>query len=194
VDILNLKSNLRRKIITLFYTNPEEKYYVRQLERLTGFPASNISSDLRRLNKDHLFNTEKVGNVLLYQINKEHPLYPELKNIIYKTTGLNEAIRDNLNSISNINVAVIYGSVAKEKERAGSDIDLLIIGTPDEDRLYNVISEIESHLNREVNFITYSPREWNKQVKDKNSFIMDILNNKLIFLIGDMNELSKLGK
>ena len=85
MDILNLKSNLRRKILALFFTNPDKQYYVRQLERLTGYSAGNISNELKRLNRDRLFETEKMGNILFYRLNRRHPIYSELRSIIAKT-------------------------------------------------------------------------------------------------------------
>jgi predicted nucleotidyltransferase/predicted transcriptional regulator with HTH domain len=187
IDVLNLKSNLRRKLLTLFFTNPDKKFYIRQLERLIGYSAGNISVELKRLSKGHLFNTEEIGNALFYQLNKNHPIYPELKSIIYKTEAIGEIISGNLHGVGDIKAALIFGSIAKGKEKDRSDIDILIIGNPDTNKLYKIISGIESALRRKVNFVTYSLTDWKQKVADKDSFAMNILNNDKIPLIDDIN-------
>jgi predicted nucleotidyltransferase len=185
MDILNLKSQLRRKLLLLFFSNPEKKYYIRQLERLISFPASNISTELKRLNKSNLFNIEKVGGIVFHQINRNHPIYNELKSIIFKTIGIEGGIRNALNSISGIEYAFIFGSYASGKEREMSDIDLFVIGNPDMDLLSDVLSRFEDLVQRSINYHLYSLEDWIRQQRENNSFIENIKNKPKIFVTGD---------
>lgn len=185
VDVLNLKSKLRRKLLTLFFTNPDEKYYIRQLERLTGFSAGNISNELRKLNRDNLFITENVGNLVFYRLNQHHPIYNELKSIITKTIGVEGGLRTALKDVPGITCAFIFGSFARGEEYRLSDIDLFVIGRPDMDKLYDAIHQQEDILQREINYHIYSGDDWKGKIDKKDSFILNLNKQNKIFLKGD---------
>lgn len=187
-------SKIRIGLLTLLLTNPEKNYYLREIQRSLGKTLSAIRVELINLEKICLVKSWSRGRIKYYQINKAHPLYEELKSIIYKTEALGDVIRQELKEVANIEAVILYGSIAKNKEQAYSDIDLLIIGTPDEGALYKAISTVEKKLTREINFITFSPEEWRNKIKKKSSFTTDILTNKTIPLIGGADALSRLGR
>jgi predicted nucleotidyltransferase len=88
-----------------------------------------------------------------------------------------------------IEVALINGFFAKHEETGKSDIDVLIIGKIDENRLLREISQLEKVLKREVNYSIFQRGEFNRKAKEKDPFISDLLKNPKIFLIGDENDL-----
>jgi len=183
------KSKIRRDLLVLFFTNPYQKYYLRELERILGYSAGSIRRELLKFQKDDLFKTEKAGNMLYYQLNTKHPLYRELKSIVAKTVGLEARIRIALSSIEGLRTAFIYGSYAKNQENITSDIDLFITGDIDEDKLVSEIGRIEKELKREVNYSLYSKDDFQKKKKKKDPFIMDVIKNPKIFLIGNEDDL-----
>jgi len=81
------KSKIRQDLLALFFTNPSRRYYLRELERILGYSAGNIRRELLKFQIDNLFNTQKIGNLKYYSINSEHPIYNELKSIVFKTIG-----------------------------------------------------------------------------------------------------------
>jgi predicted nucleotidyltransferase len=182
-------SKTRTKLLTIFLTNPERDFYCREISRLAKITLPSISKELRNLKEAGLIKQKRRGNNIYYQANKENPIYPELKSIIYKTEAVGEVLKTKLEEIGDIQVALIFGSVAKGKERDGSDIDLLIIGSPDSDKIYNAVGEMESNIGREVNFITYTVEEWKKKVVDKSGIVVDIKKSEIIPLIGDINDI-----
>ena len=186
MELLSLltKSKTRKGLLVLFFSNPEKKYYLHEIARLTGHPAQNIRRDLLPLVKDELFKKECVGNLTFYHLNQEYPLYSELKNIITKTVGVEMFFKDALKNISGIQIAFIFGSFASRKEKGSSDIDLFILGEPAKDDLIKAISGLENEINREVNYVIYSKKIFQKKKKDHNSFIESLMKNPKIFLIG----------
>ena len=59
----------------------------------------------------------------------ENPIYKELVGIVKKTFGVVDEIREALNVFDdNIELAFIYGSIAKGTESESSDIDLMLVG------------------------------------------------------------------
>ena len=91
-----------------------------------NYSVVNIRRELIRLEKAGLFLNENKGNQLYYYLNKSYPIYNELKNIIFKTSGVTKLLRDALSNFNNISHAFIYGSFAKGEERQDSDIDIMI--------------------------------------------------------------------
>lgn len=190
IEVLKItKSKVRRELLRLYFTNPEKKYYLRELERTLGFPVGNIRRELLKLEKAGLFEKKLQGNLTYYSLNKKHPLFKELKSIVFKTVGVAGGLKGVLEKIKNIEVALIYGSYAMGKEKVNSDIDLLMIGKIDEDRLIEVISKLEKKLQREISYTIYDRKDFNKKKKEKNSFILDVIKRPKIFLIGSRDAL-----
>jgi predicted nucleotidyltransferase len=183
------KSKIRQGLLTLFFTDPSKSYYLRELERMLGYSAGSIRRELLRFQKDNLFTTQKVGNLLFYRLNTTHPLFEELKSIVSKTVGVEGSLRKELSSIKAIETACIYGSFASKREKAGSDIDLMIIGNPNISFLNQKIAGLEEKLKREINITAYLPEEYQNKRKAKSGFIMDLLNNPKILLVGTEDDL-----
>lgn len=195
MDIFRItKSKLREELLTLYFTTPNKKYYLRELERILNFSVGNIRRELIKLESTGLFLSENKGNLVYYYLNKSYPLFKELKSIIFKTSGAPKMLQNTLKKFDGIDRAFIYGSFAKGEEREGSDIDLLIIGEVNEDKLIEVISNVERKLQREINYSIYGKEDFKKKKKEGNSFILDILQEKKIFLIGDENGLKRYSK
>ncbi|HPL72688.1 MAG TPA: nucleotidyltransferase domain-containing protein [Candidatus Pacearchaeota archaeon] len=181
--MLNLnKSKIRRDILFLFFLEKENSYYIRELERILGFSAGNIRRELIALKEEGIIDFVKKGNQSHYYLNKKSPIFNEIKSIISKTIGLEFKIKKCLEPITGIKEAFIFGSFAKEKEHSLSDIDLMIIGSVDEDILIPRISKTEELLGREINYHLISEDEWKKR-KDKDSFIKSITSSPVIKII-----------
>ena len=185
IEVFQLtKSRVRQDLLTLFFTNAGQKYYLRELERLLGYSAGNIRRELLRLQKAHLFSTQKTGNLLYYFLNQDHPLFNELRNIVSKTIGVEARLRAVLSSLKDITAAFVFGSFASHSERETSDIDVIIIGKPDMSQLNEKIRELEHSLKREINLMVYPRREYQAMKKAKSGFILDLLKKPKIMLIG----------
>lgn len=187
-------STTRIKVIVHFVTNPKNSYYIRELERLLGESVTPLCRELRKLEGIGLLDSRKQGNLKLYSLNENCPIYPELKGIVLKTRGVGEALRQNLKTIGEIEYAFIYGSTAKDMERRGSDIDLMVIGKVNVENLHSIIREVEDMLKRRVNYTIFTEDEIIQRKKNKDDFIMDVLKEKKIMLIGDKDELLRIDK
>ena len=185
IEALNFtKSKVRQGLLALYFTNVGHQYYLRELERLLGYSAGNIRRELLRLQKVHLFNTQRTGNLLFYSLNQGHPLFEELKSIVSKTIGVEASLRAVLSSIEDITTAFIFGSFATRSEKETSDIDVMIIGKPNMPLLHEKIRELEQRLKREINLTVYPRREYQAKKKIKSGFILDLLKKPKIMLIG----------
>jgi len=185
MDITRIfKSKARKALFRLYFTNPDKSYYLRELERELKTPVSIIRKELIALEKEGIFASTKKGNLLYYGLNKAHPFFSDLKNIVFKTIGVQGALKELLSSLQGIRTAFIYGSYAKNQDSVKSDIDLFIIGDIDEDTLVTKINKLEKALKREINYSLYSKDDFTKKKKQRDPFVEDVLENKKIYIIG----------
>src|SRR5690606_26689138 len=109
----------------------------------------------------------------------------ELRSIVSKTVGLQEPLRAALDPLANrISLALIYGSIAKGREKATSDVDLLIVA----DRLtleevYAALAPVEKVLDRRINPTLYTSKEFRQRRKAKNPFLTRVLDGQIITLL-----------
>ena len=186
-----IRSKSRVRLLTLFLTHPDERFHYTQLFGLLPIPHSALQKELKALVEAGLLETSKEATIRYYWVNQSYPLYPELKSIVFKTAGLADFLRSSLSEIGEIEVALIYGSVAKNVEQMGSDVDLLVIGDVDMDALHEAIDSAEHAISREINPTVYGRKDWDGRVKIGQAFVTDILANPKIFLIGDEDELRR---
>ena len=105
--------------------------------------------------------------------------------------GIQGSIRQILKEIGDIRIAFIYGSYAKSRENILSDVDLLIVGDPDEGNLIKKLDDLEEKLKRQINYKLYNFNDFKKEIKEKEPFILGILKDKKIILMGDKNDLQE---
>ncbi len=188
-DLYLVRSKIRKGIFAIFFTNPNKKYYLRELERFLGYSAGSIRRELLRFQKDGLFFTEHKGNLLYYALNQKHPLFSELRSIVFKTIGVEGALRKELSGVNGVEAAFIYGSFASQKEQENSDIDLMIIGNPDSSLVNERLALLERKLKREIHPTFYSPAEYKAKKKSGSGFIKDVLGNPKVMLVGRKDDL-----
>jgi len=183
------KSKTRKELFRLYFTNPDQEYYLRELERILRTPVSMVRKELTRLEEDGLFLSKKRGNLTYYFLNRSYPLFDELRSIVFKTIGIQGSLKEILGRMKGVETAFVYGSFAKHEETVRSDIDLFIIGKIDEDRLLREINKLEKGLKREINYSIFQRDEFKHKTKERDPFITDLLKNPKIFLIGGENDL-----
>jgi predicted nucleotidyltransferase/predicted transcriptional regulator with HTH domain len=178
-------SKLRVEILALFFSRAEEALYLGEIVKLTGEDRGNISRELRNLENMGLLISRKEGNLKYYSSNKDFLLYGELRSIILKTRGAVGALKETLSRTKNIDYAFIYGSIASGTETAKSDIDLMVIGEISLESLLRLVRGSEKTLGREINPSLYGAKEYKRRMKKKDPFIVQVMNEPRIMLIGE---------
>jgi predicted nucleotidyltransferase len=183
--MLNFLKNGEGEILKLFFEDPKKEYYFREIAKNLNKEPSHYQKYLDNLVDDKILLDERRGNMRFFRLNKEHPLYEEIKSIISKTSGLENELKKLIDKLDNVEYAFIFGSIAKGMENNNSDIDLMLIGNIDQNALTTMISSIESKIAREINYHIYSSQEIVKKIKEKNNFISNIFLSPIIKLKGN---------
>lgn len=191
MDILKslFTSKTRIELLKLFLLNADVSFYQRQIEQKTQFPIRAIQRELSNLCSIGLLIKRASGNRNYYSLNKNYPIRNELKNIILKSSGIVDILSQHLTANKDIDLAFIYGSYAKDRENLLSDIDLFIIGDVSSRKVSSLLSKEKLELCREINFNLYSKAEFLKRIKQNNHFILSVLKDRKIFLVGNEDDL-----
>ena len=137
---------------------------------------------------DKILLDNRRGNMRFFRLNKEHPLYEEIKSIVSKTVGLENELKEIVDKLCDVECAFIFGSIARGKENSNSDVDLMLIGNVDQDILTPLLSLAEGKIAREINYHIYSRKEITKKIKERDSFISNIFLSPIIKLKGNPYE------
>lgn len=190
-----LGSRLRAKLLGWLLSHPDERYFVRQLASILKEDSTNLSRELARLEILGIVTGVREGQQKYFHANRSSPIYPELRGLTLKTAGAGEVLRGALQPLAHrISVAFLFGSVAKGRETAASDIDLFVVGDLGLREIVEAVSPIQNQLGREVNPTVYPSAEFRDKVTRGHHFLKAVLQGPKIFLIGDPRELERLAE
>ena len=175
----------RRNVLALLLMTPQRWVHLRELARLTGASPGTLKKELDALSGTGLLRMQKVGNQTQFSANVDHPVYPELSGLIQKTTGLHDVLAHALLPLGAlIEVAFVFGSIAKATETSSSDVDVMVIGDATFGQLADALYDVQVTLGREVNPKLMTRAEWTGKKNAMNTFVQEIMNKPKIFMKG----------
>jgi predicted nucleotidyltransferase len=182
----------RRRILALLLLRPDETFYVREIGRLSGVPAGSLHRELKLLSDAGLLVRSVAGNQVRYQVDRSCPIHEELAGIFRKTAGLADVLREALAPLSGkIRLAFIFGSVAQGKQRATSDVDVLVVGSASFAAVVEALSRAGERLRREVNPVVMTKADFEAKLASGERFVRRVVREPKIVLLGDADELAK---
>jgi len=186
--MLDLRSKARQRLLAYYFTNPTARHHLRDLAERLSIDPSNLSKELRRLEREGLFQSEVSGRQKYFQLNREYPLFAEVRGIVAKTIGAIPLITQSLKKIEGIEEAYLYGSFARNQQDAASDVDVLVIGNPKSDALAEVMQKLERQLGREINYTVLTRKEFESRRARKDAFLENVWHNKRVTLVAAHEE------
>jgi predicted nucleotidyltransferase len=184
----------RGRILALLYGHSGQSFYLRQISREIGASAGAVQRELNTLSNIGLIDRTDSGHQVYFQANRAHPVYAELNALVQKTVGVFHLLTSALAPIAKkISLAFVYGSMARQEEKAGSDVDLMIVGDVTLDEVLAQLAPVERAIGRSINPTLYSMKEFKAKLKSGNHFLRSVLRGEKAPLIGEINELGKVG-
>ena len=196
-------SGARVDLLWVYLVNPDRWFGTRELERLTGRALRDVqrnneilaetgmieSGTPRGIEAPAVQSMESESSVRRHRLNQAHPWVPAVRMLLENSIGSLHLIRVELKKTDGIDVAFVFGSYATSEQTPESDIDLMIIGKHTLKTISGLISKLEKRTNREINAVTYSPEFWAKSFRDRNHFVMSLMESPKVFLVGDQARL-----
>ncbi|MGH3249873.1 MAG: hypothetical protein ACRDOI_27245 [Trebonia sp.] len=158
------RSRLQGELLALVLGDPAVEWTAEELSRRTGHPRHSVANESRRLEGAGLFTTRMIGRSKLIRANAGNPYYDPLSRLALMSFGPPQVIREEFGTIDHAEQLLIFGSwaarFAGEQGPAPHDIDVLIIGTPNRDEVYEAARRSQERLGREVNTTVRKPEQW----------------------------------
>lgn len=160
-----ITSKTRIKLLLKFFLNSNTESYLRNLESEFGENSNAIRLELNRLENANLLSSSYEGNKKFYKANTKHPLFKDIRNIVFKHTGIDLVIDRVVSQLGNLKEAYITGDFAIGRE---SDIiDLLLIGDGiNRDYLVSLTKKVEEIIKHRIRFIIGNDSEKNLLLKN----------------------------
>ncbi len=182
-DLITSKS--RVKLLEVFLSNPSEMYHVRELVRRTGDEINAVRRELSYLEKKGILEKEPRANRLYYSLSKNYPFFYDLLRLGAKISGLGAEILKNRAKLGKIRYAMFSGKFVRRLKTQPDEINFLIVGTVVLPELTLLIRAEEKRLNFEINYTVMSEEEFDFRKKRRDPFVLSILAQSRIMLIGD---------
>jgi len=186
-----LFTKTQQRVLGLLYGKPDQSFYTNEIVRLADMGRGTVRRELERLTAAGLLVVNREGNQLHYRANSQNPIYHELLVIVRKTFGIADVIREALLPLSDqIDLAFIYGSIAKKEDTASSDVDLLLI--TDSLAYADLMAELtdaEQSIGRLVNPSIYTAEQIKNKLEQKNAFLTRLMEQPKIWIKGDEDDI-----
>ena len=183
-------------VLSLLVLHPEREFYQRDIVIQTGHSLLSVQKALTRVEQAGLVHIKKSGNRVYYRGNTQHPAFEDIRQMLLKTVGIADPFREALEPLSGrIQVAFIYGSIARNQDTPDSDIDLFLIGDIRTKEVVKRLHPLVSTLRREINPVVFPLPELQSILTEgleSRPFIGRVLKEPKIWLIGNDHDLESL--
>ena len=181
----------RQAVLATVYMNPAREWYLSDLARHLKVQPSSLQRELANLVGGGILRKRVDGNRAYYSAETMGPIFDDLYGLILRTAGLRDVLVESLRPFrKRIVVAFVYGSLARQEERATSDIDLMVIGDVGLAGLAATIKHAEATLLRPVNPSIYKPREIAEKLALGHHFLQTVMSQDKIFVVGGEDDLA----
>jgi predicted nucleotidyltransferase len=181
---------IRTKILAATVTRTGKQWYLSELAAFLHTRPSSLQREVDALGKAGILQQWHHGRRIYFKADPNCPVYPDRRNLFDKTAGLIPTVGQELEPFGDrIQLAFIYGSIARSEEESGSDIDLMIVGAVGLADLAPAVRRAERSLRRPVNPIVYSKAEFRRKVKGHDHFLTTVLKDIKHFVKGSEHDL-----
>ncbi|MBX3698642.1 MAG: nucleotidyltransferase domain-containing protein [Dokdonella sp.] len=184
----------RQKVLACLLLRSDESFHLRELARLTGSHAGTLGRELEKLTNAGLLVRKEQGNQVRYQADRGNSLFEDLVSMFRKTHGIVQVLFEALSPLSErIELAWVFGSMARGTPSAGSDVDLIVLSDKvGFAELATVLHPLHAVLRREINPVLYARDEFLSRLRKGDAFAKDLLEKPKLFVLGDKDDLAKL--
>lgn len=182
-------SRVRVKILQLFLSSPDSLLHVREIVRRVTEEINAVRRELARMEKYGMVTSEWRANRRLYRFRKDYTFYRELLGLVAKSAGLGGNILRNKAKLGKIKFAYLSTKFLKGGPASSEDVDLLLVGSIVLPELQVIISDEQAKREQEINYSFMDEAEFKFRVRRRDPFILRVLTQPKVMLIGDEDEL-----
>lgn len=184
MESLLLGPPARRAILARTFVSPDREYHLRELVRLTGLAPRSVQQEVEKLVAAGLLAERRSGNRRYLRGNAHHPLFRPVQEIVLKTEGMAEVLRQTLTG-ADVEWVVVYGSMAAGSATAASDVDLLVVGDATLRSIASRLRPAQDTLGREIVPVVWTGAELRARQRRRDTFLARVLGGPIIPVIGN---------
>ncbi|MHB9860871.1 ArsR family transcriptional regulator [Streptomyces sp. YIM S03343] len=182
-----LRSRTQGELLALLLLHPEREYAITELAADLGVTPTAVLREVDRLIAGGILADRRVGRSRLVTARTDTPLYRPLSDLIAVSFGPLPVLTEALAGLEGVQQAYIYGSWAAryngEPGPPPADVDVLVVGDPDADALFDLAEEVSRRVRREVNVHRVSAEAWKARTDDP--FLTSVRERPLVPLSPD---------
>jgi predicted nucleotidyltransferase len=178
---------VRQGVLAATLGQPDKWWYLSELAGRLGTSPSSLQRELSSLVASGILMHRREGTRAYFKAQTQSPVFRDLQQLFEKTAGLAPILEHVLKPFENkVQSAFIYGSVARSREHAMSDVDVMVIGRAG-------LADLSPALRKaEVNVTAYSPEEFREKIKSGDHFLAAVLRGRKQFVRGGQGDLDEL--
>ena len=182
-------SKTRVKLLSLFLNNPDRAYYVREITRKIDEQINSVRRELSNMLSIGIIRSDSNNNRLYYEVNQKYDYYPELRRIFTDLPVKNKALTETkeedqiakkLRATGTVHLAFLTGSFVRSPHIG---IDMLIMGDVNKAKVSKLVNELEAEVGRELNYVVFTPEEYDYRLNLNDRFLADVMDAKKIVII-----------
>jgi hypothetical protein len=181
-------SKTKAKLILLFFENPQVKIHMRGAQRLVNERINSVRSALVSLVEARVFVREKIGRRVFFKANDRFELYDEFLRLVAKKTGIGKKIINEKHRLGSLKTVILSSNYYRYNNRS-NEIDLFIIGNVSLAEVAKFTKEEGERRGVEINYSVMSRDEFIFRKKNKDPFLLKILQQGRLFLVGKEEDL-----
>lgn len=151
-----------------------------------GLAYPTVHREVARLLEAGILQEQRIGRTRLVSASEDSPLTAPLREILLVSTGPVVLLAEALRPIDGIEAAFLHGSfAARMRGRSGPpprDIDVMVLGHPDPEAVYDACDQVEDAVHRPVN-PTIVPRE---EMLDDSGFHTQVRTDPVVPILGEV--------
>lgn len=177
---------VRQRVLAVLFGTPDRSFYTNEVIGLAQSGAGAVQRELADLAGAGLLTVRRQGNQKHFQANAASPVFAELRGLVLKTIGLADVLRVALAPLApQIELAFVFGSIAKQQDTAASDVDLLVVSdTLGYGDVFGALERASQTLGRTINPALYTAADFRDRLQGDNAFINRVMQQPKIWLIG----------
>lgn len=158
------RSRLQGELLALLLADVHRRWTIDELADRTRHPYQTVATEVRRWEVAGMLDVTVVGRTKLFSVNSANPYVRPLSELVLMAFGPPLVIAEEFEQVTGVEQVFIYGSWAArfrgEPGPTPNDIDVLIIGTPAHDAIYDAAARSQQRLGREVNVTQRTNAQW----------------------------------
>ena len=177
----------RFRALRALFAEPGRGFGQRELAAEAGMDPGGVARLLKRWVATGLVTRRQQDGLPRYSASADPSLTP-LVALMQQDSAMVTTLRDALAPLPGVEVALVFGSMARGTANANSDVDVLVLGSVSELKVNAALKPAGRKLGRAVHATASTVEAFMEQVRAGESFAQEIVQSPRITLLGHLED------